>query len=72
MLIQLNSKHAAEYLKKKLGIKIGETTADGKFTLIEGECLGACGDAPVVLLNNHKMCSYMTEEAIDKLLAELN
>ncbi len=66
------SVNAAEYLKKKLGIKIGETTADGKFTLIEGECLGACGDAPVVLLNNHKMCSYMTEEAIDKLLAELN
>ncbi len=66
------SVNAVEYLKKKLGIKIGETTADGKFTLIEGECLGACGDAPVVLLNNHKMCSYMTEEAIDKLLAELN
>lgn len=66
------SVNVTEYLEKKLRIKVGETTADGKFTLIEGECLGACGDAPVMLLNNHKMCSYMTEEAIDKLLAELD
>ncbi|MCV2502549.1 MAG: NADH-quinone oxidoreductase subunit NuoE [Neisseriaceae bacterium] len=64
--------NTAEYLKKKLGIELGETTSDGKFTLIEGECLGACGDAPVLLLNNHKMCSFMTEGAIDKMLAELN
>ncbi|QRN40617.1 MAG: NADH-quinone oxidoreductase subunit NuoE [Neisseriaceae bacterium] len=64
--------NTAEYLKNKLGIELGETTSDGKFTLIEGECLGACGDAPVLLLNNHKMCSFMTEEAIDKMLAELN
>ncbi|MFH4355823.1 MAG: NADH-quinone oxidoreductase subunit NuoE [Neisseriaceae bacterium] len=61
-----------EYLKKRLGIEPGKTTLDGKFTLIEGECLGACGDAPVLLLNNHKMCSYMTEENIDKILAELS
>lgn len=63
---------AGEYLKKKLGIDYGETTADGKFTLVEGECMGACGDAPVMLVNNHKMCSFMTEEAIEKKLAELN
>ena len=62
---------AGEYLKQKLGIDYGETTADGKFTLVEGECMGACGDAPVMLLNNHKMCSYMDAEAIDKKLAEL-
>ena len=62
---------AGEYLKEKLGIDYGETTADGKFTLVEGECMGACGDAPVMLLNNHKMCSFMTEEAIEKKLAEL-
>ena len=62
---------AGEYLKQKLGIDYGETTADGKFTLVEGECMGACGDAPVMLLNNHTMCSYMDAEAIDKKLAEL-
>lgn len=62
---------AAEYLKKKFGIGFGETTPDGKFTLMEGECMGACGDAPVMLLNNHKMCSFMTEEAIEQKLAEL-
>ncbi|MCP1661178.1 NADH-quinone oxidoreductase subunit NuoE [Neisseria perflava] len=64
--------NAGEYLKQKLGIGYGETTADGKFTLIEGECMGACGDAPVMLVNNHKMCSFMTEDAIEKKLAELN
>jgi len=61
---------AADYLKQKLGIGFGETTADGKFTLLEGECMGACGDAPVLLVNNHKMCSRMTREAIDQKLAE--
>lgn len=60
----------AEYLKEKLGIGFGETTSDGKFTLVEGECMGACGDAPVMLVNNHKMCSFMTTEAIDQKLAE--
>ena len=44
--------HAAEYVKQKLGIDFNETTADGKFTLKEGECMGACGDAPVLLVNN--------------------
>ncbi|KMN82572.1 NADH-quinone oxidoreductase subunit E [Chromobacterium alkanivorans] len=63
--------NAAEYISRKLGIAIGETSADGKFTLLEGECMGACGDAPVLLVNNHKMCSFMTPEAIDKKLAEL-
>ncbi|MDF0605539.1 NADH-quinone oxidoreductase subunit NuoE [Neisseriaceae bacterium TC5R-5] len=64
--------NAAEYLSKKLGIAIGETSADGKYTLLEGECMGACGDAPVLLVNNHQMCSFMTPEAIDQKLAELN
>lgn len=63
---------AAEYLKRKLGIDFNETTHDGLFTLKEGECLGACGDAPVLLTNNKRMCSFMTEEAIDTLLAELS
>lgn len=61
----------ANYLKQKLNINFNQTSSDGKYTLVEGECMGACGEAPVVLLNNHKMCSYMTIEQIDKLLAEL-
>ena len=61
----------AEYLKEKLGIGFNETTADGQFTLKEGECMGACGDSPVVLLNNHHMCVRMTSERIDEMLTEL-
>lgn len=63
--------HAADYVKEKLGIGFNETTPDGKFTLKEGECMGACGDAPVLLVNNHTMCSWMTREKIDQLLTEL-
>lgn len=62
--------HAADYLKEKLGIGFNETTADGRFTLKEGECMGACGDAPVLLVNNVRMCSFMRPEAIEQLLAE--
>jgi NADH-quinone oxidoreductase subunit E len=62
---------AAAHLQQKLGIGFGETTPDGIFTLKEGECLGACGDAPVLLVNNKRMCSWMRPEAIDQLLAEL-
>jgi NADH-quinone oxidoreductase subunit E len=60
---------AAEHLKKKLGIDWNETTADGRFTLKEGECFGACGDAPVMLLNNKTMLSFMTPDKIDKWIA---
>ncbi|KMY86240.1 NADH-ubiquinone oxidoreductase chain E [Candidatus Paraburkholderia calva] len=66
------SDSAAEYLKQKLGIDFGETTPDGKFMLKEGECFGACGDAPVLLLNNHRMCSFMSCEKIDQLIEELS
>lgn len=62
--------HAADYLKQKLGIDFNETTPDGMFTLKEGECMGACGDAPVLLVNNKRMRCFMTPEEIDKLLAE--
>ena len=62
---------AGEYLMRKLGIGFNETTPDGKFTLKEGECMGACGDAPVMLVNNRRMCSCMQPEQIDQLLAEL-
>ncbi|HEY6720116.1 MAG TPA: NADH-quinone oxidoreductase subunit NuoE [Burkholderiales bacterium] len=62
---------AAEHLKKKLGIDWNETTADGRFTLKEGECFGACGDAPVMLLNNKTMLSFMTPDKIDKWISEV-
>ncbi|UUM21084.1 NADH-quinone oxidoreductase subunit NuoE [Mycoavidus sp. SF9855] len=62
---------AADYVKRKLGIGFGETTPDGKFTLREGECMGACGDAPVLLVNNKRMCSFMSRDKIDQLLEEL-
>jgi NADH-quinone oxidoreductase subunit E len=62
---------AAHYLKHKLGIDYHETTDDGRFTLIEGECMGACGDAPVMLVNNKRMCSFMSDDKIDALVEEL-
>ena len=62
---------AADYLKQKLGIGFGETTADGLITLKEGECMGACGDAPVLLVNNKRMCSWMQPDRIDALIDEL-
>ena len=62
---------AAEHLKKKLGIEFGETTADGAFTLREAECMGACGDAPVLLVNHKRMACAMTPEKLDQLIEEL-
>jgi NADH-quinone oxidoreductase subunit E len=62
---------AAHYLREKLGIGYKETTQDGTFTLLEGECMGACGDAPVMLVNNKRMCSFMSNDKIDALLEEL-
>ena len=65
------SLEAADHLKAKLGIDFGETTADGRFTLKEGECMGACAMAPVVLVNNKKMHDYMSGEKLDALVNEL-
>jgi NADH-quinone oxidoreductase subunit E len=62
---------AAEHLKKTLGIGFNETTADGQFTLKQGECFGACGDAPVLLMNNKRMLCAMTPDRLDDLLKEL-
>ena len=62
---------AGEYLKEKLGIGYGETSADGRFTLVETECLGSCGDSPVCLVNNTRMESFLDNARIDALLAEL-
>ncbi len=62
---------SAEYLKEKLGIGFNETTPDGLFSLAEGECMGSCGDAPVMLVNNKHMCVHMEAERIDAMLTEL-
>lgn len=59
---------AAEHLKKKLEIGFNQTSSDGRFTLKEGECMGACGDAPVCLVNDKKMMSFMTPEKLDDLI----
>jgi NADH-quinone oxidoreductase subunit E len=63
---------AADHLKQRLKIDFGETTGDGDFTLKEGECMGACGDAPVLLVNNKRMVSFMDPPALDALIDELS
>ena len=65
------SLEAADHLKQRLGIDFNETTPDGKFTLREGECMGACAMAPVVLVNNKRMCDYMSKDKLDALIDEL-
>jgi NADH-quinone oxidoreductase subunit E len=65
------SLEAADHLKANLGIDFGETTGDGKFTLKEGECMGACAMAPVVLVNNKKMYDFMSKDKLDTLVNEL-
>ena len=63
--------HAAAHLQARLHIGFDETTTDGRFTLKEGECMGACGDAPVLLVDNKRMCSWMSDDKLDQLLEEL-
>jgi NADH-quinone oxidoreductase subunit E len=59
---------ALHHLENKLGIRMGETTADGLFTLQQSECLGACADSPVMLVNDRSMCSFMTNDKLDQLV----
>lgn len=59
---------ALQHLEKKLGVVMGETTKDGLFTLQQCECLGACADSPVMLVNDRAMCSFMTNEKLDQLV----
>jgi NADH-quinone oxidoreductase E subunit len=66
----MGSAHILDRLSEKLGIKVGETTPDGKFTLLTVECLGACGSAPVMQVNE-EFYENMTPEKIDTLLEEL-
>lgn len=60
------------YIKSKLGIGVGEVTADGKFGLREGECQNVCDEAPLFMINNKKTCGHLTKEKIDQILAELD
>jgi NADH-quinone oxidoreductase subunit E len=60
------------YLTSKLGIGLGEVTADGKYGMREGECMGACKDAPIMSINNKKLCGRLTPAKIDQILAELD
>jgi NADH-quinone oxidoreductase subunit E len=59
---------ALKHLEQKLGIVMGETSADGLFTLQQSECLGACADSPVLLVNDTTMCSFMSNEKLDQLI----
>jgi NADH-quinone oxidoreductase subunit E len=63
-----DGQQALHHLEKKLGIHMGETTADGLFTLQQSECLGACADSPVLLVNDRKMCSFMSNDKLDQLV----
>jgi NADH-quinone oxidoreductase subunit E len=60
------------YLESRLGIGLGEVTADGKYGLREGECMGACKDAPLLTVNNKRLCGRLSNEKIDQILAELD
>jgi NADH-quinone oxidoreductase subunit E len=62
---------ALQHLEHKLGIHMGETTSDGLFTLQQSECLGACADSPVMLVNDRTMCSFMSNDKLDQLIDSL-
>jgi NADH-quinone oxidoreductase subunit E len=59
---------ALKHLEAKLGISMGQTTKDGMFTLQQSECLGACADSPVLLVNDRSMCSFMSNDKLDQLI----
>jgi NADH-quinone oxidoreductase subunit E len=66
-----DGQEALEHLCHRLGVEEGGTTADGLFTVQKSECLGACADAPVMLLNDRQMCSFMNDARINDLIATL-
>ncbi|HEX6019786.1 MAG TPA: NADH-quinone oxidoreductase subunit NuoE [Burkholderiaceae bacterium] len=66
-----NGQHALEHLCRKLGVEEGGTTADGLFTVQKSECLGACADAPVLLVNDRQMVSTMSDARLDDLVDTL-
>lgn len=66
-----DSDEIVEHLQKKLGIGFNEVSPDGKFCLKEGECMGACGGAPLMHINNTTMHEFLTTEKVDDILKEL-
>ena len=66
-----DGQEALDHLCHKLGVEEGGTTADGLFTVQKSECLGACADAPVMLVNDRQMCSFMDNARLDELVAAL-
>lgn len=66
----LGAEHLLGYISRKLGILPGQTTADGKFTLLEVECLGSCGTAPMMQVDD-RYCENLTEDEVDRILAAL-
>lgn len=68
----VGSGETLDYIKAKLGIEVGEVTADGKFGLLEGECQNVCDEAPLFMINNKKTCGRLTKDKIDQILAELD
>jgi NADH-quinone oxidoreductase subunit E len=68
----MGANETLDYLKEKIGIGLGEVTADGKFGLREAECMGACVEGPVLTISNKRLCSRLTPEKIDQILAGLD
>ncbi|MBI5918128.1 MAG: NADH-quinone oxidoreductase subunit NuoE [Nitrosomonadales bacterium] len=68
----MGSNETLDYIKSKLGIGLNEVTADGKFGLREAECMGACIDAPLMTVNNRRLCARLTPEKIDRILTKLS
>jgi NADH-quinone oxidoreductase subunit E len=66
-----NGQQALDHLCKRLGVEEGGTTPDGLFTVQKAQCLGACADAPVVLVNDRQMISFMSDERLDDLISML-
>ena len=66
-----NGQQALEHLCRKLGIEAGGTSSDGLFTVQPSECLGACADAPVLLVNDRQMLSLMSNDRLDELVDTL-
>lgn len=65
------SDEIVDYLQNKLGVGFNEVTSDGKFCLKEGECMGCCGGAPLMHVNNTKMHEFLTPAKVDEILKEL-
>ncbi|MDI9331902.1 MAG: NADH-quinone oxidoreductase subunit NuoE [Alphaproteobacteria bacterium] len=63
-----NGAATLQRLCQRLGVEVGGTTADGVFTVQPGECMGACADAPVLLVNDRQMCSFMSDDKLDQLI----